>query len=134
MRLLHGPCSKGVNWKSGRYFISFSFDAVFLNWPSALLLSNCGCLGHGLHGTRQGTHLVLALEPDRLDDGIGDLLDRDLVRLADGEDEWVDLLVGPEHPDEELGEVARVDELPEGRAGARDGEGRAVAWRIVRAT
>lgn len=43
-----------------------------------------------------------------------------------GEDDGLDVVVLAELPDEELGEVARVDELPQGLAGAGDDEGRAV--------
>jgi len=150
-----------VNSKSGRYLRSFSLLAVFLYWPSALDVSHCARVAQSqppacaLQCDAQGqeeaeTHRNLALELDRLDDGLGDLLDRDLVLLANREDDRVDLgvlcdgtrsgvstrsrarpsYVGGgrtlELPDEELGEVARVDELPQGRARAGDGEGRAV--------
>ena len=35
------PCFMSVNLKSGRYFLSLVLLAVFLNWPSDLLVSNC---------------------------------------------------------------------------------------------
>ena len=73
-----------------------------------------------------GTHRVLAGEADSLDDRVGDLLDRDLLLLANGEDDRVNLVVLLELPDEQLGEVARVDELAQGLARARDDERRAV--------
>ena len=38
-RFVYLPCLNGVNLKSGRYFISFALLAVFLYWPSALLVS-----------------------------------------------------------------------------------------------
>lgn len=33
------PCLNGVNLKSGRYFRSLALLAVFLNWPSDLVVS-----------------------------------------------------------------------------------------------
>ena len=33
------PCFMGVNLKSGRYFLNLALLAVFLNWPSDLLVS-----------------------------------------------------------------------------------------------
>lgn len=67
--------------------------------------------------------LVLSLEPDGFHDGIGNLLDRNFLFFADGEDDRFDFGVFAEGPDEEFGEVAGVDELAEGGAGAHDDKG-----------
>jgi hypothetical protein len=50
-----------------------------------------------------------------------------VLRLT-AEDDRVDVFVRPQRPDEELCEVARVDELPQGLAGAGNSEGVAVLY------
>ncbi len=69
---------------------------------------------------------VLAREAHRADDRIRGLPDAHLLVLADGEDERLDVVVLAQHPDEELREVARVDELPQGLAGSPHDVRRAV--------
>lgn len=68
-------------------------------------------------------HPVVALEADLLDDRLGNVLDRDLLVLTDAQDDRRNLVVLSQRPDEELGKVARVDELSKRAAGAGDVEG-----------
>lgn len=63
-----------------------------------------------------------------LDNGVGDVLDGDLVGLTNTEDDGVDLLVAPEHPNKELGQISGVNELAQRLAGAAHGEGSAVLF------
>ena len=60
--------------------------------------------------------VILTLEAHSLDDRVRDILDRHLLVLADRENERLDVVVVAQLPDEELREVARVDELAEGLA------------------
>lgn len=94
-------CSKGVNLNGSTPGLplisrsSFSFDAGLRNWPSDLDVSNwgsrtrCGLKAqsrnHGRWIDARGgqTDLVLSLEVHRLDDGVGDSLDRHLLVLTD---------------------------------------------------
>ena len=75
--------------------------------------------------------LVLSLEAHSLDDRVRDILDRHLLVLADRENERLNVVVIAQLPDEELREVARVDELPERLARAPDDERRVVLCRYT---
>ena len=55
---------------------------------------------------------VFAGEANGLNDCIRGLLNRHLLILAHGEDKRLDRIIVAQHPHEELGEIARVDELP----------------------
>ena len=75
--------------------------------------------------------LVLSLEAHSLDDRVRDILDRHLLVLADRENERLNVVVVAQLPDEELREVARVNELPERLARAPDDERRVVLYRDI---
>lgn len=72
------------------------------------------------------TYAVITGETDLLDDRLGNLLDRDFLILADAENDGADLVILAKRPDEELGEIPRVDELTQWATGAGDVEGRGV--------
>jgi hypothetical protein len=69
---------------------------------------------------------VVPVVPNGLDDGVRNLLDRHLFVFSHGEDDGRDVVVLAELPDEELGEIPRVNELPERLAGAGNDE-----WGLV---
>ncbi len=69
-------------------FCSFSLDAGFRNCPSALEGSNCeqGCQlarRPRRRGDGRRSHLVVPVESDRADNLVRDILDRQLLVLAD---------------------------------------------------
>ena len=70
--------SNGVNLKSGRYFRNLALFAVFLNCPSALLVSEL--------------HLLLG-KVESLGHRIRHVADGDLVLLADGKNDRIRLFV-----------------------------------------
>lgn len=78
-----------------------------------------------------GAYHDLAVVVHGLGDGAGHVADGDLVLLTDREDDGVRGVVGAHGPDDELGQIARVDELPQRGARTPDGEGRAVLLRQV---
>ena len=81
------PCWKGVNLKSGKSPISLSLDAGFRYCPSALEVSNCNRKSGSAIVTlytvcsETAAYGIFSREIQRRDDGIGDLLDRDLFIL-----------------------------------------------------
>lgn len=81
-------------------------------------------------GLRRVEH-VLALEVHRAHDCVCERLDGDLLLFADGEDDGLDGVVLAELPDEELREVAGVDELPEWLSCPTDNEGRPAPYEVV---
>ena len=62
----------------------------------------------------------LSLEVRCLEHQLSNITDGDLILLVDRQDDGINLLVLPHHPDEELGQVQGVDELAEGLASAPD--------------
>ena len=75
----------------------------------------------GVEGDLQGSASDVGVE--RLGHGVRNVGDGHLVLLADGEDDGVRLVVGPERPDHELRQVDGEDELAKGLATAPDVEG-----------
>ena len=73
----------------------------------------------------------LALEVHALGHRVSDVLYANFGALVDRERDGVRRVVLPHHPDRQLGEVKRVDKLPERRAASPDGEGRVVPLRVV---
>ena len=61
-----------------------------------------------------GEELHLPLELKGLEDHLSHLLDAHLVGLVCGEDDGIHLLILPQHPDKQSGQVKAVDELPKG--------------------
>ena len=75
----------------------------------------------GVEGDLQGSASNVGIEG--LGHGVRNVGDGHLVLLADGEDDGVRLVVGPERPDHELCQVDGEDELAKGLATAPDFEG-----------
>ena len=75
----------------------------------------------GVEGDLQGGTSDVGVEG--LGHGVRNVGDGHLVLLADGEDDRVRLVVGPERPDHELRQVDGEDELAKGLAAAPDVEG-----------
>jgi hypothetical protein len=76
--------------------------------------------------------LDLALKVVGVEDHPADGLDADLVLLVDRENDGLDLLVLARRPDEELGQIERVDELTEGLPRSPDFKGLALLFSQVR--
>lgn len=67
-----------------------------------------------------GVEDIISFESNFFDNCIGDLLDAHLLVLTDRENQWFDVVVVAQLPDEELGKVTRVDELSQRLSGTGD--------------
>jgi len=65
---------------------------------------------------------VLSLEVNSTNNGISNILDRNLILLTHRENDRLGFLVFTQDPDEELGKITRVDELTEGLASTTNNE------------
>jgi len=70
-----------------------------------------------------GVEAIFALESDGFDDRVRHLFDAHLFVFTHGQDDRFNIVVLPQHPNEQLGEIVGIDELPEGLARTGDDEG-----------